>query len=152
MLALACLSTALMSKTPKIHFVKYTLQNGLKIILHQDNSVPALYHVGSKNEDTGRAGFAHFFEHLLFEGSENIKRGGVDKYVTGAGVLLMLQILYLLNSFGPFKLWMITNNLFYKQMAMVKVEVNLLYSQYHQKSNESILKICATKNKILISS
>jgi predicted Zn-dependent peptidase len=48
-------------------------------------AVTALYHVGSKNEDTGRTGFAHFFEHLLFEGSENIKRGEFMKYVTDAG-------------------------------------------------------------------
>ena len=87
---LICFSTTLIAQAPKIKFEKYTLANGLKVILHQDNSAPvvavtALYHVGSKNEDTGRTGFAHFFEHLLFEGSENIKRGEFDKYVTGAG-------------------------------------------------------------------
>ncbi len=90
LLALACFTTSAMSQAPKIKFEKYTLPNGLKVILHQDKSAPvvavtALYHVGSKNEDTGRTGFAHFFEHLLFEGSENIKRGEFDKYVTGAG-------------------------------------------------------------------
>lgn len=74
----------------KIGFEKYTLPNGLKVILHRDTTAPvvavtALYHVGSKNEDTVRTGFAHFFEHLLFEGSENIKRGEFDKYVTNAG-------------------------------------------------------------------
>ena len=73
-----------------IQFEKYTLPNGLKVILHEDHSAPvvavtALYHVGSKNEDTARTGFAHFFEHLLFEGSENIKRGQFDKYITNAG-------------------------------------------------------------------
>ena len=73
-----------------IQFEKYVLPNGLKVILHEDHSAPvvavtALYHVGSKNEDTARTGFAHFFEHLLFEGSENIKRGEFDKYVTNAG-------------------------------------------------------------------
>ena len=73
-----------------IQFEKYTLPNGLKVILHEDHSAPvvavtALYHVGSKNEDTARTGFAHFFEHLLFEGSENIKRGEFDKYITNAG-------------------------------------------------------------------
>ncbi|MCX6203146.1 MAG: pitrilysin family protein [Bacteroidetes bacterium] len=73
-----------------IQFEKYTLPNGLKIILHEDHSAPvvavtALYHVGSKNEDTARTGFAHFFEHLLFEGSDNIKRGEFDKYITNAG-------------------------------------------------------------------
>ncbi len=78
------------AQAPKIKFEKYTLPNGLKVILHQDNTAPvvavtALYHVGSKNEDTSRTGFAHFFEHLLFEGSENIKRGEIDKFVKTAG-------------------------------------------------------------------
>ena len=73
-----------------IQFEKYTLPNGLKVILHEDHTAPvvavtALYHVGSKNEDTARTGFAHFFEHLLFEGTDNIKRGEFDKYVTNAG-------------------------------------------------------------------
>jgi len=73
-----------------IQYEKYTLPNGLKVILHEDHSAPVvavtvLYHVGSKNEDTSRTGFAHFFEHLLFEGSDNIKRGAFDKYVTNAG-------------------------------------------------------------------
>ena len=73
-----------------IQFEKYTLPNGLKVILHEDHAAPvvavtALYHVGSKNEDTARTGFAHFFEHLLFEGTDNIKRGEFDKYVTNAG-------------------------------------------------------------------
>ncbi len=86
----ALLSLTLLAQAPKIQFEKYTLPNGLKVILHKDNSAPvvavtALYHVGSKNEDTARTGFAHFFEHLLFEGSENIKRGEFDKYVTNAG-------------------------------------------------------------------
>ena len=83
-------SSNLMAQAKKIQFVKYSLPNGLKVILHQDNTAPvvavtALYHVGSKNEDTSRTGFAHFFEHLLFEGSDNIKRGEYDKYVTNAG-------------------------------------------------------------------
>ena len=78
------------AQTPKIKFEKYTLPNGLTVILHQDNSAPvvavsALYHVGSKNEDTSKTGFAHFFEHLMFEGSNNVKRGEFDKYVSNAG-------------------------------------------------------------------
>lgn len=81
---------SLAQQARKINFEKYTLPNGLKVILHQDNSAPVvavttLYHVGAKNEDSARTGFAHFFEHLLFEGSENIKRGEFDKYVTNAG-------------------------------------------------------------------
>lgn len=78
------------AQAPKIEFTEYDLDNGLHVILHQDNSTPivavsVLYHVGSKNEDPQRTGFAHFFEHLLFEGSENIKRGEFDKYITNAG-------------------------------------------------------------------
>ncbi|MFT5168928.1 MAG: zinc protease [Saprospiraceae bacterium] len=74
----------------KIEFVEYTLDNGLHVILSQDRSTPIVavtmsYHVGSKNEKPGRTGFAHFFEHLLFEGSENIDRGQIDKYIQNAG-------------------------------------------------------------------
>ena len=74
----------------KIDFEEYDLDNGLHVILHEDHSTPiaavtVLYHVGSKNEDPERTGFAHFFEHLLFEGSENIGRGEFDSYVTNAG-------------------------------------------------------------------
>jgi predicted Zn-dependent peptidase len=84
------LMSGTLAKSQTIKFEKYTLPNGLKIILHEDHSAPvvavtALYHVGSKNEDTARTGFAHFFEHLLFEGTDNIKRGEFDKYVTNAG-------------------------------------------------------------------
>ena len=74
----------------QIEFEEYDLDNGLHVILHEDHTTPiaavtVLYHVGSKNEETERTGFAHFFEHLLFEGSENIERGEFDSYVTNAG-------------------------------------------------------------------
>ena len=74
----------------EIDYVEYDLDNGLHVILHQDNATPivvvsVMYHVGSKNEKPDRTGFAHFFEHLLFEGSENIDRGQFDKYITNAG-------------------------------------------------------------------
>jgi len=74
----------------KIEFREFTLDNGLKVILHQDNSVPivatyVLYHVGSKNENPERTGFAHFFEHLLFEGTENIPRGKFMEMIQSAG-------------------------------------------------------------------
>jgi predicted Zn-dependent peptidase len=74
----------------KINFQDFTLDNGLHVILHQDKSTPivavsVMYHVGSKNENPERTGFAHFFEHLLFEGSENISRGEYDKYIEKAG-------------------------------------------------------------------
>ncbi len=74
----------------KIQFVEYELPNGLKVFLHEDHSTPivavtVMYHVGSKNEKPQRTGFAHFFEHLLFEGTENIKRGEFDSYIKNAG-------------------------------------------------------------------
>ena len=74
----------------EISFTEFDLDNGIHVILHEDNSTPivvvsVMYHVGSKNEDPERTGFAHFFEHLLFEGSKNIKRGEFDKYITNAG-------------------------------------------------------------------
>lgn len=74
----------------KIQFVEYDMPNGLKVLLHEDHSTPivavsVMYHVGSKNEKPKRSGFAHFFEHLLFEGSENIKRGEFDDYINNAG-------------------------------------------------------------------
>ena len=73
-----------------IRFTEYDLPNGLHVILHEDHSTPIvavslMYHVGSKNEDPERTGFAHFFEHLLFEGSDNIKRGEYMKLVQSAG-------------------------------------------------------------------
>lgn len=74
----------------QIEFREYTLENGLHVILHQDNSTPVVavtvtYHVGSKNERADRTGFAHFMEHLMFEGSENIERGEYFKIVQDAG-------------------------------------------------------------------
>ena len=74
----------------KVAFEEYDLDNGLHVILHQDNSVPivttsVLYHVGSKDENPGRTGFAHFFEHLLFEGTKNIPKGKWFSIVTGNG-------------------------------------------------------------------
>ncbi len=63
-----------------LHFVKRTLGNGLDVIVHEDHKLPIVavniwYHVGSKNERPGRTGFAHLFEHLMFEGSEHHNRG-----------------------------------------------------------------------------
>ncbi|GGE34831.1 hypothetical protein GCM10010832_13760 [Psychroflexus planctonicus] len=64
----------------QVDYELYTLDNGLDVILHQDKTAPVvtvgvMYHVGAKDEVEGRTGFAHFFEHLLFEGTENIERG-----------------------------------------------------------------------------
>lgn len=74
----------------QIEFDEYTLPNGLHVILHQDNTAPVvttgvMYHVGSKDEQVGKTGFAHFFEHLLFEGTHNIKRGEWFKIVSSHG-------------------------------------------------------------------
>ncbi len=74
----------------KIQFTEYDLPNGLHVILHEDHSTPIVaitvsYHVGSKNEKPDRTGFAHFFEHLMFEGSKYIKREQYFKIVQSAG-------------------------------------------------------------------
>ncbi len=74
----------------KIDFVEFTLENGLHVILHEDHSTPIVavnvcYHVGSKNEKPDKTGFAHLFEHLMFDGSKNVKRGEFDKYISQAG-------------------------------------------------------------------
>ena len=76
-----------------IAFTEFDLPNGLHVILHQDRTTPivavgVMYHVGSKDEARDRRGFAHFFEHLLFEGSDNIARGEYAKYVEKAGGVL----------------------------------------------------------------
>lgn len=73
-----------------IDFTEYSLDNGLRVVLHVDKSAPVvatylMYKVGSKNERADRTGFAHFFEHLMFEGSDNIERGTIDKLITAAG-------------------------------------------------------------------
>jgi predicted Zn-dependent peptidase len=74
----------------KVEFEEYDLDNGMHVILHQDNSAPVvtvsvMYHVGAKDENPERTGFAHFFEHLLFEGTENIERGEWFNIVTSNG-------------------------------------------------------------------
>jgi len=74
----------------KVDFEKYTLANGLQVILHQDHSDPivslaVVYHVGSNREKTGRTGFAHLFEHMLFQESENVPQDQFFKTVQDAG-------------------------------------------------------------------
>jgi len=78
------------SNSQNVDFIEYDLDNGLHVILHQDKSVPlavtsVMYHVGSKDDSPDRTGFAHFFEHLLFEGTENIDRGQFMKIVESNG-------------------------------------------------------------------
>lgn len=80
----------LYSTAQKVEFEEYKLDNGLHVILHQENAAPivtvgVMYQVGAKDEVEGRTGFAHFFEHLLFEGTENIERGEWFNIVSANG-------------------------------------------------------------------
>ena len=74
----------------QVPFRQFELPNGLNVILHQDKTVPVVavnvwYHVGSANEKPGRTGFAHLFEHLMFEGSKNVPEGQFDILLEAAG-------------------------------------------------------------------
>ncbi|PPL01501.1 Predicted Zn-dependent peptidase [Parapedobacter indicus] len=74
----------------RIEFKEFKLKNGLTVLMHRDHTTPivavsVMYHVGSKNENPERTGFAHFFEHLLFEGTENIGRGEFMKKIESIG-------------------------------------------------------------------
>jgi zinc protease len=76
--------------TPRIQFEKYTLPNGLEVILHEDHSTPIVavdtwYHVGSGDEQVGRTGFAHLFEHIMFMGSQHVPVGVFDQMLEAAG-------------------------------------------------------------------
>lgn len=89
-LALALIMGIPLIEAQQVDYEEYDLDNGLHVILHQDNTAPVvttsvMYHVGSKNEDPNKTGFAHFFEHLLFEGTENIGRGDWFKIVSSNG-------------------------------------------------------------------
>jgi zinc protease len=83
---------AAQSPTNTLHvpYKQFQLANGLNVILHQDKTVPVVavnvwYHVGSANERRGRTGLAHLFEHLMFEGSKNVKEGEFDTQLEAAG-------------------------------------------------------------------
>ncbi len=78
------------AKSQQVEFEEYDLNNGMHVILHQDKSAPVvitsvMYHVGAKDEQPDRTGMAHFFEHLLFEGTKNIKKGDWFKIVSSNG-------------------------------------------------------------------
>lgn len=90
---LAAASLGAFAQGQKIKYTEYDLPNGLHVILHEDKSTPivnvaVMYHVGSKNEDAKRTGFAHFFEHLMFEGTQNIERGEYFKMIQANGGVL----------------------------------------------------------------
>lgn len=81
---------AMNAQMKPLEFERFQLDNGLTVLLHQNNSAPVVtinvfYHVGAKNEKRGRSGFAHFFEHLMFEGSKYIDRGEFDMYLASVG-------------------------------------------------------------------
>jgi len=87
---IAVFLVAFSSSAQKVEFEEYDLNNGMHVILHQDNAAPVvttsvMYHVGAKDEQPDRTGMAHFFEHLLFEGTKNIKKGEWFKLVSSNG-------------------------------------------------------------------
>jgi zinc protease len=90
---LAILTVPLGAQTPaplQVPYQQFRLANGLNVILHRDASIPAVavnvwYYVGSANEKPGRTGFAHLFEHLMFEGSKHVPEGQFDILLEGAG-------------------------------------------------------------------
>jgi zinc protease len=77
-------------KLPELKYEKFTLPNGLVVLTHEDHRLPLVaidlwYHVGPLNERAGRTGFAHLFEHMMFEGSEHVGEKAHFKYLEGAG-------------------------------------------------------------------
>jgi zinc protease len=77
-------------QVPAFKYEKYTLPNGLTVLVHEDHRLPLVaidlwYHVGPVNETAGRTGFAHLFEHMMFEGSEHVGEKAHFKYLEGAG-------------------------------------------------------------------
>ncbi len=77
-------------KVPELKYEKFTLPNGLVVLTHEDHRLPLVavdlwYHVGPLNERPGRTGFAHLFEHMMFEGSEHVGEKAHFKYLEGAG-------------------------------------------------------------------
>lgn len=83
-------TSELSTQTAKIEFEEFDLANGLHVILHKDNTNPIVsvdiwYHVGAKDEDPGRTGFAHLFEHMMFQGSGNVKKTEHFNYIQNAG-------------------------------------------------------------------
>ena len=78
------------NRPPKLQYTMTTLDNGLKVVLHEDHSTPIVhaelwYHVGSKNEKPGRTGFAHLFEHMMFKGSKNVEPEGHPSWISSVG-------------------------------------------------------------------
>src|SRR5262245_63728702 len=96
-LLLLCITAPVFAQSPapptkkiEVGYTQFTLPNGLRVILHEDHSVPIAtvntwFHVGSAREKPGRTGFAHLFEHLMFMGSGHVKPGEFDQWLEAAG-------------------------------------------------------------------
>jgi zinc protease len=89
-LAASITSTAQVAKPLSVPYTQFTLANGLHVILHEDHSIPVVavnvwYHVGSGSEKAGKTGFAHLFEHVMFEGSQHVAEGDFDNLLEAAG-------------------------------------------------------------------
>src|SRR5690349_8953882 len=89
-LAVLLISLTTSAQQITVPYEQFTMPNGLNVILHQDNTIPRAtvnvwYHVGSGSEKPGRTGFAHLFEHILFEGSKNVPEGKFDEWLEAAG-------------------------------------------------------------------
>lgn len=88
--AIVCSTLVAQTAQLKIPYTRHVLKNGLNLILHEDHSTPTVsvnlwFHVGSGHEKVGRTGFAHLFEHLMFEGSKNVAEGQFDRLLEAAG-------------------------------------------------------------------
>ena len=83
-------SSAKTFQVPHTLIKQFSLDNGLRVVLNEDHSVPVVsvavyYDVGSRNEREGRTGFAHLFEHMMFQGSENVPKAAHFQYISNAG-------------------------------------------------------------------
>ena len=90
LLGLVSAAVSLSAQTLRVPYTTFTLPNGLQVLVHEDHSVPVVavntwYHVGSSDERTGRTGFAHLFEHIMFMGSEHVPTGEFDRLLEAAG-------------------------------------------------------------------
>jgi zinc protease len=88
--ALCTTASAVLAQAPRLSITRYTLPNGLTVVLQSDHSAPVVavrveYHVGSADEHAGRTGFAHLFEHIMFMGSEHVPLGKFDQWLEAAG-------------------------------------------------------------------
>src|SRR5262245_22419352 len=89
-LAVPAVPGAQTAKPLSVPYTQFTLANGLHVILHEDHSIPVVavnvwYHVGSGSEKAGKTGFAHLFEHVMFEGSQHVPEGDFDNLLEAAG-------------------------------------------------------------------